>query len=137
MNSKAKNQMQDSKKVFNKYETKRDKLAPVSVFYRRMAWNLFIACSLLAVCLAMGILGYHFTADISWIDSLHNASMILSGMGPVVEIRSVGGKLFSSFYALFSGVAFITNIGIILAPMAHRLYHRLHVDEESDNDDKP
>jgi hypothetical protein len=54
--------------------------------------------------------------------------MILSGMGPVVQINSVGGKLFSSVYALFSGVAFITNIGIILAPMAHRLFHSLHLD---------
>jgi hypothetical protein len=112
------------------YENKRDALAPRSVFIRRMLWNLFIACSLLAVCLGLGIFGYHFTDDVTWIDSLHNASMILSGMGPVVEIKSVGGKLFSSFYALFSGIAFITNIGIILAPMAHRLYHRLHVDQE-------
>jgi hypothetical protein len=54
--------------------------------------------------------------------------MILSGMGPVVQINSVGGKLFSSAYALFSGVAFITNIGLILAPMAHRLFHSLHID---------
>ena len=112
------------------YESKNEKLAPVSVFYKRVGWNLFIASALLAFCLSIGILGYHFTGNISWIDSLHNASMILSGMGPVVEIKSVGGKLFSSFYALFSGVAFITNIGIILAPLAHRLYHSLHVDDE-------
>ena len=76
----------------------------------------------------LGILGYHYTADISWIDSLHNASMILSGMGPVVEIKTVSGKLFSSFYALFSGVAFITNIGILLAPAAHRIFHKLHAE---------
>jgi hypothetical protein len=56
--------------------------------------------------------------------------MILSGMGPVVEIKSVEGKLFSSAYSLFSGVAFITNIGIILAPAAHRLFHKLHIDDE-------
>ena len=112
------------------YETKDQALAPRTVFYKRMVWNLFIACMLLAFCLSIGILGYHFTDGIAWIDALHNASMILSGMGPVVEIKSVGGKLFSSFYALFSGIAFITNIGIILAPMAHRLYHRLHVDED-------
>jgi len=61
--------------------------------------------------------------------------MILSGMGPVVEIKTTGGKLFSSFYALFSGIAFITNIGIILAPAAHRLFHRLHVETEDDKDD--
>jgi len=113
------------------YESKSQALAPRSVFIRRMLWNLFIACLLLTFCLSIGILGYHFTGDIPWIDSLHNASMILSGMGPVVEIKSVGGKVFSSFYALFSGIAFITNIGIVLAPMAHRLYHRLHVEEEN------
>lgn len=88
------------------------------------------AVAILALCLLIGILGYHYTADIAWIDSLHNASMILSGMGPVVEIKTTAGKLFSSFYALFSGVVFITNIGIILAPAAHRLFHRLHVGDD-------
>lgn len=112
------------------YEHKTKKLAPLKVFYKRLGWNMFVACALLAVCLIIGILGYHFTDNIPWIDALHNASMILSGMGPVVIIQSVGGKLFSSFYALFSGVMFITNIGIILAPVAHRLYHRLHVEEQ-------
>jgi hypothetical protein len=80
------------------------------------------------ICLAIGVLGYHYTDHIPWIDALHNASMILSGMVPVVQINSVGGKLFSSAYALFSGVAFITNIGLILAPMAHRLFHSLNID---------
>lgn len=111
------------------YENRKQKVAPLRVFYKRMAYHIFIACTLLAFCLAIGIVGYHCTDGTPWIDALHNASMILSGMGPVVEIKSVGGKLFSSAYALFSGVAFITNIGIILAPAAHRLFHRLHVDE--------
>jgi hypothetical protein len=112
------------------YETKDEQLAPLPVFYKRVLWNLFIVSTLLSACLAIGILGYHYIANIEWIDALHNASMILSGMGPVVEIKNVSGKLFSSFYALFSGVAFITNIGILLTPLAHRLYHRLHVDDE-------
>ena len=80
----------------------------------------------------MGIFGYHYTAGISWLDSLHNASMILSGMGPVVNIETVSGKLFSSFYALFSGVIFITNIGVILAPAIHRFFHRMHVPPAND-----
>ncbi len=112
------------------YEHKHQKLAPHAVFIKRIIWNLTVACFLLLDCLTIGILGYHFSDGISWIDSLHNASMILSGMGPIVEIKSVEGKLFSSFYALFSGVAFITNIGIILTPLVHRLYHSLHVAEE-------
>ena len=68
--------------------------------------------------------------DFEWLDAFHNASMILSGMGPVVEIKTVGGKWFSSFYAIFSGVAFITNIGIVLAPLAHRFFHILHLEED-------
>ena len=112
------------------YEKKHEKLAPVNVFYGRMFRSLLVAGIILTICLAIGVLGYHYTDSISWIDSLHNASMILSGMGPVVEIKSNAGKLFSSAYALFSRVAFITNIGVILAPAAHRLFHKLHIDEE-------
>jgi len=89
-----------------------------------------LAFLILGACLLIGVIGYHLTAESSWLDSLHNASMILSGMGPVIEINTVSGKLFSSFYALFSGIVFITNIGIILAPALHRMYHRLHLEEK-------
>jgi hypothetical protein len=112
------------------YENKNESLAPLPVFYGRILRSVTIAFFVLLICLAIGVLGYHYTDGIPWIDSLHNASMILSGMGPVVEIKSVGGKLFSSFYALFSGIAFITNIGIILAPAAHRLFHTLHLEDD-------
>jgi ABC-type phosphate transport system permease subunit len=113
-----------------KYESKRQPLAPARVFYKRMARSVAFACTVLGICLAIGIIGYHYLAAIPWIDAIHNGSMILSGMGPVAEVKGTGGKLFSSAYALFSGVVFITNIGIILAPMAHRLYHRLHLEDD-------
>ena len=112
------------------YETKSQPLAPLTKFYQRILYNMLVAALLLGVCLVIGIAGYHYIAGAAWIDALHNAAMILSGMGPVIEIKTTPGKLFSSCYALFSGVAFITNIGIILAPAAHRLFHRLHVREE-------
>jgi hypothetical protein len=89
-----------------------------------------LAFIILGICLLIGIAGYHYTAEATWLDSLHNASMILSGMGLVMEINTVSGKIFSSFYALFSGIVFITNIGIVLAPALHRIYHRLHLEEE-------
>lgn len=113
------------------YEHRKQKLAPMRVFYQRVLKNILLASGVLVVCLLIGITGYHYTADIPWLDSIHNASMILSGMGPVVEIKTVSGKWFSSLYALFSGVVFITNIGIILAPAMHRLFHRLHFQEEA------
>ena len=115
---------------FFMYEHKSDPLVPVHVFYRRVFRNLMIASVIILICLAIGILGYHYTAHIPWLDALHNASMILSGMGPVVEITTVSGKWFSSIYALFSGVVFITNVGIILAPAVHRLFHRLNLEDD-------
>lgn len=111
------------------YEHKKQKLAPLGTFYQRILKSIMIASFVMIFCLLIGLLGYHYTADIPWLDAIHNASMILSGMGPVVEIKSTGGKWFSSFYALFSGVVFITNIGIILAPAIHRLLHSLNVEE--------
>ncbi|HVT85939.1 MAG TPA: hypothetical protein VHD35_12115 [Chitinophagaceae bacterium] len=111
------------------YEHKKKPLAPMNVFYKRVLKNILLSSVIIFVCLMIGILGYHYSANISWLDSLHNASMILAGMGPVVEIKTIIGKWFSSFYALFSGVIFITNIGIILAPVAHRMFHRLNLEE--------
>ncbi len=110
------------------YEHRKQKLAPLTTFYRRALKNILLATAVLTICLSIGILGYHYTADIPWLDAIHNASMILSGMGPVVEMKTIAGKWFSSFYALFSGIVFITNIGIILAPALHRIFHRLHIE---------
>ena len=111
------------------YEHKKQKLAPISTFYQRVLKNIMLAFLILGVCLLIGVFGYHYWGEAGWLDSMHNASMILSGMGPVIEIKTVSGKVFSSAYALFSGVVFITNIGIILAPALHRMYHRLHLEE--------
>lgn len=112
------------------YENKHQPVAPLSVFYKRMFKSLFAATIILSACLLIGVLGYHYIAHIAWIDAVHNASMILSGMGPVADIKNAWGKIFSSAYALFSGVAFITNVGFLLAPAAHRFFHKLHVDEK-------
>ena len=110
------------------YENKAQPLAPVKVYYRRIMINVVIASVVIFICLLIGVLGYHYIADIVWIDAVHNASMILSGMGPVVDIKNFWGKIFSSAYAIFSGVVFITNIGFILAPAVHRLFHKVHIE---------
>ena len=85
--------------------------------------------------LLLGVLGYHLVAGLSWIDALVNAAMILTGMGPVNEMSTVGAKLFASFYALFSGVAFLTIVAVLLAPAVHRFLHRFHLDLAGDQDD--
>jgi hypothetical protein len=114
------------------FENKSEPLAHRRVFISRLARMALIAAFATFLCLLLGIWGYHYVAHLAWIDALHNASMILSGMGPVANIDNVGGKLFSSFYALFSGVAFITNISIFLSPVIHRFLHKIHLERKEE-----
>ena len=116
-------------KHFTMYESKKQALASSKIFYKRLLWNFTISAAILSICLLIGVVVYHYLAPSTWIDAFHNASMILSGMGPVIDIKTNQGKWFSSFYALFSGIVFITNIGFILAPAIHRLFHALHIEE--------
>ena len=112
------------------YEHKKQALLPKKVYYRRLAYNFLIATLVMCFSLVIGVAGYKFWGEMGWMDAFHNAAMILSGMGLVNPVSTQSGKLFSSFYALFSGVIFITNFGIILAPAAHRIMHRLHLEEK-------
>lgn len=112
------------------FERKFEKLAPVSVFVRRMAASVLLAGILIAVALSIGIIGYHHIAGFDWVDSILEASMILGGMGPVNPLATTGAKMFASGYALFSGLVFIAIMGIVLAPLTHRMMHKFHVDEE-------
>ena len=97
-------------------------------YLRRVARHVAAAGSLILGSLALGVTGYHVFGRLSWLDALVNASMILTGMGPVDPITTTSGKLFESFYALFSGVMFLTSIAVLLAPAAHRFLHRFHLD---------
>ena len=78
----------------------------------------------------MGTVGYRHFGEVGWLDSFHMACMILTGMGPVVEMKSTAAKVFSSCYALYSGVAFLSITAVFFAPIVHRLLHILHVEEE-------
>ena len=112
------------------FESRTDPLASRLVFIRRVIKYATIALIVIGVALGIGILGYHYIAKFSWIDSLLNASMILGGMGPMGDLPSDAAKVFASFYALFSGLVFISLVGIVLAPAAHRALHHFHLDEE-------
>jgi hypothetical protein len=112
------------------YEHHKQPLASRKVFVRRLTSNGLIAFALLLFSLGLGILGYHFFEHLSWIDSLLNASMILGGMGPVNPVQSIAGKLFASFYALYSGVVLLASIGVLAAPIFHRFLHYFHLSEK-------
>ncbi len=88
---------------------------------------------ILVFSIGIGILGYHFFGGLPWVDSFLNASMILTGMGPVDHLNSSEGKLFSAFYALFSGISFLTFIAVLFAPIYHRFLHKLHLKIEGDD----
>ncbi len=99
-------------------------------FLRRQFRYTGFSLIILAVSLGIGTAGYHAYGQLAWIDSFLNASMILTGMGPVDHLESTGGKLFASFYALFSGISFLTFVGVLFAPVYHRFLHKLHLDIE-------
>ena len=110
------------------FEHRHEPLVPLSRFIRRLASSFATGLALVAVSLAFGMLGYHRLFALSWIDAFVNASMILSGMGPLATPQTNGAKLFAGSYALFSGLAVLAIAGIIFAPAVHRFLHYLHAD---------
>lgn len=125
------------KKLRNKtplfFEHKNEPLLPRNLFIKRAVNHLLFGTSIIIVSLMIGVFGYHFLENISWIDSLLNASMILGGMGPVTELKTDGGKFFASMYALFSGIVFLITVGIVIAPVVHRFLHNMHVEEKDED----
>jgi flagellar biosynthesis protein FliR len=110
------------------YEHRSEPLLPKEKFIRRVTFHALVAACGIVVSLGIGVFGYHFLEGLSWLDALLNASMILGGMGPVDPIQSTAGKLFASFYSLFAGIGFLVIAGILVAPIAHRFLHRLHLE---------
>jgi hypothetical protein len=111
------------------FETRHQRHASPKVFLQRMLGCLCLSLFIIGIALGVGVAGYHRLAHFSWVDSVLNASMILGGMGPVDPLPSDGAKLFASLYALFSGLLIVMLTGLMLAPVAHRILHRFHVDE--------
>ena len=100
-------------------------------FLKRQLYYFFLSIFLIVFSLLIGIIGYHYTGPMGWLDAFYNSSMILTGMGPVTVITNDSGKWFASFYALYSGVAFLTTAGVMLSPLIHRILHILHAEDEA------
>ena len=114
------------------FENKREQLASKTIYRKRLRNNTLMASIVMLISLFIGIIGYKITVpEFDWYDSLLNASMILSGMGPIIDANiqlSNSAKVFASFYALFSGVTFLSTFGLLIAPVAHRFFHKLHLE---------
>ena len=111
-----------------RFERRHQPLAPRHVFRRRMLGSIALAIGVIGGSLLIGVAGYHYYGGLGWLDALVNASMILGGMGPVDPITRSAGKWFESAYALYSGIALLTSVGLIFAPAVHRLLHAFHVE---------
>lgn len=115
-----------------KLERPHDPLLPRKAFVARALRYAAGAFVIVSLSLAIGVLGYHQFGHLGWVDSLLNAAFILTGMGPVDPLHTVAGKLFASAYAIFSGIAFLSTIGILMTPLAHRFLHRFHLEAGRD-----
>ncbi len=117
-----------------KFENRKQKIASFPHFLIRLGKYALFAFGLILFSIAIGIIGYHTLGRLSWLDSFHMACMILTGMGPVAEMTSPAAKIFSSIYALYSGVAFLSITAVFFAPIIHRLLHILHVEQDEKED---
>jgi hypothetical protein len=113
------------------FESRKKPLLPRPAFYARVARSVALAIAIVLVSLGIGMAGYHGFENQTWLDAFLNAAMILSGMGPVAPIQTAGGKLFAGCYALFSGLALITTVAVVFAPLFHRFLHKFHMDADS------
>lgn len=111
------------------FEHKSEPLLTRPEFLKRQIWHALMGVCIVGSSLAIGTAGYHFLDNQRWIDAAYSATMILTAMGPSGTPNTDSGKVFGIFYALFSGIAFITTVTILLTPLAHRFLHRLHADE--------
>lgn len=104
---------------------------PRNVFFRKLVLNFFLGTLIISASLFMGMAGYHYTENMSWLDAFVNASMILSGMGPVDPLHHDSGKLFAGCYALYSGIIFLIAMAIVFAPIYHRFIRKIHLEDSS------
>ena len=114
-----------------KLERLNEEVAPLPNFIVRLGQYALFSLSLILLSIGIGITGYRHYSELNWVDSFHMSSMILTGMGPVVEMKTDSAKIFSSIYALYSGVAFLTIVGVFLTPIVHRILHLLHIERDN------
>lgn len=112
------------------YEHRSARPIPFRQFLRRLLRHFGLVAAVVVVSLAIGMAGYMGLARMSWVDAFMNASMLLGGMGPVGELPTDASKVFAGLYALYAGLVFIVSAGVLLAPIVHRILHRLHADRK-------
>ena len=116
---------------------RRKPLPPRAVFLKRFLLKVALASGVVAVSLLIGAVGYHYAEGMPWLDATLSATMILTSMGPSAPLETSAGKLFAIFYALFSGVVFVTLVAVLFAPVLHRFLHQFHLELEPEDSPQP
>jgi hypothetical protein len=111
-----------------RFEHKSEPLVSWPHFLRRLFLSIAVGIGLIVGSLVVGMVGFYSLEGLTWLDAYLNAAMLLSGMGPLAQPQSNGGKIFAGLYALYSGFAVLVITGIAFSPVIHRLLHTLHVD---------
>jgi hypothetical protein len=115
-------------------EHRRQSLLPRRLFLHRLAITIAIGLGILIAWVIAGVVGYHALGGLAWVDAFLNAAMIVGGMGPVDTLHSASAKLFAGFYAILSGVVFLSVFSLLAAPIFHRFLHRFHLEAEKEED---
>ena len=115
-----------------KLERLHEKVIPFPHFIVRLGQYALFSLTLIIISVGIGITGYRYYSELNWVDSFHMACMILTGMGPVADMTTDAAKIFSSLYALYSGVAFLSIVGVFLTPIVHRILHLLHIERDNE-----
>jgi hypothetical protein len=115
-----------------RFERRGQPVASRRKFFARMFIAIGLWMALTIAGLAIGIAGYAGFEGMSFIDAFVNAAMILSGMGPLGELKTTAGKVFAGSYAILSGLIIVIATGFVLAPIFHRILHRFHADTAKD-----
>ena len=116
------------------FEHKKQDVLSRTQFLLRVLRYVIFSSSIIVLSLLAGMVGYHYFAGIEWVDAFYNASMILTGMGPALDIKLLplecqyNVKIFAGLYALYSGVVFLAASGLMLSPLLHRFFHKMHLD---------
>jgi hypothetical protein len=113
-----------------RYENSRQPLLARNIYLRRLVYTGLITISILAIWVIIGMIGYHFLDDLPWIDAFVNTGMLVGGMGPINILTNPPAKIFAGFYAILSGVLFLSAFAVMMAPIFHRFIHKFHLETD-------
>ena len=117
------------------YESRHKRPLSFGRFLMRVLKHVLFAQVFVVISLGIGMWGYEYYENMGWRDAFVNSAMLLGGMGPMkTDGLSDGGKVFAGLYALYAGLILIIVIGIMMAPLIHRIMHVFHWEEDQEKD---